>query len=70
MKEHGCVPGRYSWNVYDDFDSLYPFQYQTCNFLFDNFVTPHVEPDSLGRIIPRKRIEQELDEFRKDPNFF
>ncbi len=70
MKEHGCVPGRYSWNDCDDFASLYPSQVQTSNFSFENFVIPHVEPDSLGRTIPRKWTVQELDEFRKDPNFF
>ena len=66
----GCVPGRYQWNVCDDFKSLYPSQVQTCNFSFENFITPLTEPDSLGRIIPREWTEQELEEFRKDPNYF
>jgi len=66
----GCVPGRYSWNVCDDFASLYPSQVQTCNFSFENFITPTTEPDSLGRIIPRKWTEEELAQFRNDPNYF
>ena len=66
----GCVPGRYQWNVCDDFKSLYPSQVQTCNFSFENFITPLTEPDSLGRVIPRAWTEQELEEFRKDPNYF
>ena len=33
----GCVPGRYDWNVCDDFKSLYPSQVITCNFSFENF---------------------------------
>jgi len=66
----GCVPGRYQWNVCDDFKSLYPSQVQTCNFSFENFITPLTEPDSLGRVIPRAWTEEELENFRKDPNYF
>lgn len=67
----GCVPGRYQWNVCDDFASLYPSQVQTCNFSFENFITPPANgPDSLGRYIPRNWTEEELDNFRKDPNYF
>ena len=66
----GCVAGRYSWNVCDDFASLYPSQVQTCNFSFENFITPETQPDSLGRIIPRKWTEEELEQFRQDPNYF
>lgn len=66
----GCVPGRYQWNVCDDFKSLYPSQVQTCNFSFENFITPLTEPDSLGRVIPRPWTEQELEKFRNDPNYF
>lgn len=66
-----CVPGRYEWNVCDDFASLYPSQVQTCNLSFENFLTPPpVGPDSLGRYIPRQWTPQELEEFRKDPNYF
>ena len=67
----GCVPGRYSWNVCDDFASLYPSQVQTCNFSFENIITPPtLGPDSLGRVIPRGWTEAELDKFRQDPNYF
>jgi len=66
----GCVPGRFTWNTCIDFKSLYPSQVRTCNFSFENFITPEVEPDSLGRIIPRRWTEQELDAFRLDPNYF
>lgn len=66
----GCVPGRYSWNVCDDFASLYPSQVRTCNFSFENFITPKTEPDSLGRVIPRAWTQQELEQFRQDPNYF
>ena len=66
----GCVAGRYAWNVCDDFASLYPSQVQTCNFSFENFIVPLTEPDSLGRRVPRTWTEEELEEFRKDPNYF
>ena len=66
----GCVPGRYQWNVCDDFASLYPSQVQTCNFSFENFIIPPTEPDSLGRVVPRAWTEEELETFRKDPNYF
>lgn len=66
----GCVPGRYEWTVCDDFASLYPSQVQTCNFSFENFIQPLTEEDSLGRRVPRDWTEEELEEFRKDPNYF
>ena len=66
----GCVPGRYSWNVCDDFASLYPSQVQTCNFSFENFIMPLTEPDSLGRRILRSWTPEEIENFKKDPNYF
>lgn len=66
----GCVPGRYEWNVCDDFASLYPSQVQTCNLSFENFIEPLSEPDSLGRRVPRKWTPEELEEKKKDPNYF
>lgn len=66
----GCVPGRYEWNVCDDFASLYPSQVQTCNFSFENFYECQVGPDDFGRYTTRKWTEQELEEFRQDPNYF
>ena len=66
----GCVPGRYEFTVCDDFASLYPSQVRTCNLSFENIVEATEGPDSFGRYTPRKWTEQELDEFRKDPNYF
>jgi DNA polymerase elongation subunit (family B) len=67
----GCVAGRYQWNVCDDFASLYPSQVQTCNFSFENILTPEpYGPDSLGRYTPRNWTEEELENFKKDPNYF
>ena len=67
----GCVAGRYSWNVCDDFKSLYPSQVQTCNLSFENFLTPPaLGPDSLGRYVPRNWTQEELEAYRKDPNYF
>jgi len=66
----GCVPGRYEWNVCDDFASLYPSQIQTCNFSFENFVYNKVGPDSLGRYTIAPWTEKQLEEFKKDPNYF
>lgn len=66
----GCVPGRYEFTVCDDFASLYPSQVRTCNFSFENLVEAKDGPDSFGRYIPRKWTEQELEAFRKDPNYF
>ena len=67
----GCVPGRFSFNVCDDFASLYPSQVQTCNLSFENFIMPPaIGPDSLGRYIPRQWTEEELEKFRNDPNYF
>lgn len=65
-----CVPGRYEWNVCDDFASLYPSQVQTCNLSFENFMINRSEPDSLGRRIVIPWTEEQLEEFRKDPNYF
>lgn len=66
----GCVPGRYEYNVCCDFASLYPSQVQTCNFSFENIIYKYSEPDSLGRRIKLKWTEQELEQYRKDPNYF
>ena len=65
-----CVPGRYAFTVCDDFASLYPSQVQTCNLSFENFLQKYSEPDSLGRRIPIAWTEEELEEKRKDPNYF
>lgn len=66
----GAVPGRYEFTVCDDFASLYPSQVRTCNFSFENLVEAKDGPDSFGRYIPRKWTEAELEEFKKDPNYF
>ena len=67
----GCVPGRFTWNVCDDFASLYPSQVQTCNLSFENFMTPPpIGPDSLGRYTPGEWTEEQLEAYRKDPNYF
>ena len=66
----GCVPGRYEWNVCDDFASLYPSQVQTCNLSFENYLENKVGPDSLGRYTKVPWTEQELEEKRNDPNYF
>lgn len=66
----GCVPGKYEYNVCCDFASLYPSQVQTCNFSFENIVYNMVGPDSLGRYTKVPWTEQQLEEFRKDPNYF
>ena len=66
----GCVPGRYEFCVCDDFASLYPSQVRTCNLSFENIVYAQVGPDSFGRYTIRKWTEEELEKFRKDPNYF
>ena len=66
----GCVPGRYEFTVCDDFASLYPSQVQTCNLSFENFIENKVGPDSLGRFTKMAWLPEELDAFRKDPNYF
>jgi DNA polymerase elongation subunit (family B) len=66
----GCVPGRYEYNVCCDFASLYPSQVQTCNFSFENQIENMVGPDSLGRYVKVPWTKEQLDEFRKDPNYF
>ena len=66
----GCVPGRYEFTVCDDFASLYPSQVRTCNLSFENFYEKKVGPDSFGRYTTMKWSEQELEEFRKDSNYF
>lgn len=65
-----CVPGRYTYTVCDDFASLYPSQVQTCNLSFENIVYNKVGPDSLGRYTIVPWTEAELEEKRKDPNYF
>lgn len=66
----GCVPGRYEFTVCDDFASLYPSQVRTCNLSFENLYEKKIGPDSFGRYTTMKWSEQELEEFRKDPNYF
>jgi len=66
----GCVPGRYEFSVCDDFASLYPSQVRTCNLSFENLYEKKVGPDSLGRYTVVRWSEAELEEFRKDPNYF
>ena len=66
----GCVPGRYEFTVCDDFASLYPSQVRTCNLSFENLYEKKIGPDSFGRYTISKWTEAELDEFRKDPNYF
>ena len=66
----GCEPGRYTWNVCFDFASLYPSQVRTCNFSFENIIYAKDGPDSFGRYILRKWTEEELNQFRQDPNYF
>ena len=66
----GCVPGRYEFTVCDDFASLYPSQVRTCNFSFENLVENKIGPDSFGRYTVAKWSEEELEQFRKDPNYF
>ena len=66
----GCVPGRYEFNVCCDFASLYPSQVQTCNFSFENQVVNMVGPDSLGRYVKAPWSKEQLEEFKKDPNYF
>lgn len=66
----GCVPGRYEWNVCDDFASLYPSQIQTCNFSFENIVENIIGPDSFGRYTKMPWSEEDLEKFRQDPNYF
>lgn len=66
----GCVPGRYEFNVCEDFASLYPSQVQTCNLSFENFYEKKIGPDSLGRYTTMPWSQEELEEFKKDPNYF
>ena len=66
-----AVPGLHQWTACFDFKSLYPTQIRTCNISFENQVhPPKIGPDSLGRYTTRDWYEEELDEFRKDPNYF
>lgn len=66
----GCVPGRYEFTVCDDFASLYPSQVRTCNLSFENLYEKKVGPDSFGRYTTIKWSDQELEEFKKDSNYF
>lgn len=66
----GCVPGRYSYCVCDDYASLYPSQIITCNMSFENVHLNKVGPDSLGRYVIAPWSPQQLEEFKKDPNYF
>ena len=66
----GCVPGRYSYCVCDDYASLYPSQIITCNMSFENVHLNKVGPDSLGRYVVAPWSPEQLEEFKKDPNYF
>ena len=67
----GCVPGRYEFTVCDDFASLYPRQIMTCNLSFENFIQKKVPNNIKGLpdiVVPW--TQEELEEFKKDPNYF
>ena len=66
----GCNPGKYTWNCCFDFASLYPSQIQTCNLSMENFMEKKIGPDSLGRYTVIPWSEEELEKYRKDPNYF
>ena len=66
----GCVPGRYSYCVCDDYASLYPSQIITCNMSFENVHLNKIGPDSLGRYVIAPWSPEQLEEFKKDPNYF
>ena len=66
----GCVPGRYDMCVCDDYASLYPSQIITCNMSFENVHVNKVGPDSLGRYVVAPWSTEQLEEFKKDPNYF
>lgn len=66
----GCVPGRYSYCVCDDYASLYPSQIITCNMSFENVHLNRIGPDSLGRYVVIPWSPEQLEEFKKDPNYF
>ena len=64
-------PGIYEFACCNDFASLYPSSIITCNLSVENMVPkPMIGPDSLGRYTPRKWTEKELDEYRKNPDYF
>lgn len=62
------------FNVCSDFSSLYPSQIITCNFSFENIVNKNVKnvegmpPEWVKEEM--NWTEQELDNFKKDPNYF
>lgn len=67
----GCVPGRYEWNVCDDFASLYPSQVQTCNLSFENFMQKYEKNNTPG--FPDVKVPwslEDLEKFKKDKNYF
>ena len=66
----GAVPGLHLYSVCDDFSALYPTQVRTCNFSFENIHRNIIGPDSLGRYTEIPWTEAELEEFRKDKNYF
>lgn len=65
-----AVPGLHEWTACFDFKSLYPTQIRTCNFSFENFVQKKIGPDSFGRFTNVPWTEEELEEFRKNPQYF
>lgn len=67
----GSVPGKYDYTICDDFASLYPSQIITCNFSFENFMQKKVPNNVSGLpdvVVPW--TEEELEQFKKDPNYF
>jgi DNA polymerase elongation subunit (family B) len=59
------VVGYHEWLVCDDFASLYPSQIQTCNISVENLIVPKSESG-----YSRVWTQEELDKFKKDPNYF
>lgn len=66
-----CNPGRYEYNCCFDFASLYPSQIQTCNLSFENFLQKKEKSNIPGMPdVIKPWTEEELDSFRKDPDYF
>lgn len=55
------TPGKFKYVCCNDFSSLYPSCIATCNLSFENF---------LGSVAGGEFKEEDLDKYRKDPQYF
>ena len=65
-----CNPGKAEWCTCSDYKSLYPSTVISTNLSCENIYEKHSEPDKYGQTHVIPWTDEEIEEFKKDPNYF